>query len=304
MDETQRLFYRMAFRIKFLEARDNVFQKFFSDLMQYAHKSNFQKVRPYGKEGDLKCDGYLGSSKSVFQCYAPLTLKEANLIKKIKEDFCGAKTYWIDRMDEWIFVHNGFDGLSAKVVQFLEDIKSTEDQIKIKWWSLAELLDELDRLTKDDLISFLGQQPTSDDIRSVNRQNLEIAIEHLTQAQANPEIIIKAPSPQKLSHNNLSRDTKEFLQMGRQRDRSVQTFFETYPDPAISDSIAEYYRSSYKNLKAQSYSPEEIFSRILSHSGFGKGSSSSINAALLTIISYFFDRCEIFEDPNSKDISL
>jgi hypothetical protein len=303
MDETQQLFYRLAFREKFFKARGNVFQELFTDLMQYAHKSNFKKVRPYGKEGDLKCDGYLSSHKCVFQCYAPLTLKEANLVKKIEEDFRGAKEHWNDLMDEWIFVHNGYDGLPGRAIQFLERIDAAEDRISVKHWTLDEMLNELDKLSQNDFILFLGQQPTADDIRSVNRQNLETAIKHLTQIQANPEIVIKAPSPQKLFHNNLSKDTQDFLQMGRQRDHAVQVFFETYPNPAVSDSIAESYRSYYKSLKAQNCYPEEIFSRILSYSGFGKGASSSVSAALLTIIAYFFDRCEIFEDPNSKDIS-
>jgi len=91
IDTTQRLFYRQAFKIEFLRSTATQFQELFAELMHRRHRDDFQKVRPYGRKGDLKCDGYLSSAKTVFQCYAPRELKETWTLKKMDEDYPGAK---------------------------------------------------------------------------------------------------------------------------------------------------------------------------------------------------------------------
>jgi hypothetical protein len=60
----------------------------------HAFGSDFEEVRAYGPYGDLKCDGRRTSTKSVFQCYAPDAMKEAELIAKVDEDFHGARAHW------------------------------------------------------------------------------------------------------------------------------------------------------------------------------------------------------------------
>jgi hypothetical protein len=73
-----------------LTKRGTAFQDFFSDIMEAAHPGDFERVRAYGKKGDLKCDGFLRSQGTVFQVYAPRQMKEAALLKKIATDFEGA----------------------------------------------------------------------------------------------------------------------------------------------------------------------------------------------------------------------
>jgi hypothetical protein len=86
----------------------------------YAFGADFEEVRPYGPYGDLKCDGRRVSTKSVFQCYAPDSMKEAELITKVDEDFHGARAHWSAEMAEWVFVHNDGRGLPPNAVRHIE----------------------------------------------------------------------------------------------------------------------------------------------------------------------------------------
>ena len=59
MDELQRSIYVDRFRLAFHTKRREAFQDWFVRLAGHAFGSDFEEVRPYGAQGDLKCDGRL-----------------------------------------------------------------------------------------------------------------------------------------------------------------------------------------------------------------------------------------------------
>ena len=98
MDDTQRYAYGLSFENAFLRERGKAFESLFARIMAHAFPGDFQPVRPYGPKGDLKCDGFRVSDKTVFQSYAPDKMKAAALISKIDQDFNGALAHWGTRM--------------------------------------------------------------------------------------------------------------------------------------------------------------------------------------------------------------
>ena len=72
MDEVQSAFYQLRFREAFLEKKGTEFQDWFVRLASHAFGSDFEAVRPYGKQGDLKCDGRRISTGTIFQVLCPL----------------------------------------------------------------------------------------------------------------------------------------------------------------------------------------------------------------------------------------
>src|SRR3546814_6618390 len=113
VEDQQRHGYGLKFVNAFLRERGKAFETLFARIMAHAHPGDFQPVRPYGPRGDLKCDGYRTSNSTVFQCYAPDTMKVDPLIAKIDEDFNGAVGHWATKMQRWEFVHNDTRGLPA-----------------------------------------------------------------------------------------------------------------------------------------------------------------------------------------------
>ena len=80
----------MLCHVAFLEKKGTEFQDWFVKLAGYAFGSDFEAVRSYGNQGDLKCDGRGVSTGTIFQCYAPEQMKAERLNRKIDQDFCGA----------------------------------------------------------------------------------------------------------------------------------------------------------------------------------------------------------------------
>ena len=95
--------YEKDFRIAFLESKGDEFQRLFEKLMKKVYPNDFIPCRPWGKDGDCKNDGYLRSQRKLFQVYAPNEIKKEEAIRKINEDFVGAKNHWEEYFDKWIF---------------------------------------------------------------------------------------------------------------------------------------------------------------------------------------------------------
>ena len=132
MDDTQRAFYGLKFENAFLRLRGKAFESFFVRLMGHGFAGDFELVRPYGARGDLKCDGFRRSDGTVFQVYAPDSLKLAPLLAKIDKDFTGAIEHWGRRMRRWEFVHNDDRGLPGDAVQKLVDLHEAHPVVGIK----------------------------------------------------------------------------------------------------------------------------------------------------------------------------
>ena len=94
LDDLQRNFYGLKFENKFAREKGKAFEEFFARVMSHGYAGNFEPVRPYGSQGDLKCDGFRSSDGTVFQCYAPDSTKISEFLAKIDTDFHGALAHW------------------------------------------------------------------------------------------------------------------------------------------------------------------------------------------------------------------
>jgi len=122
MNDLQRGWYEMKFRETFRSRDGTGFQNFFSELMEMRYPGDFQRVKPYGKLGDRKCDGYQTSIKIVYQIYAPEAFKLASMLKKIDDDFWVRLNSGRIKCWGWRFVHNQWRGLPADVVFKLNNL--------------------------------------------------------------------------------------------------------------------------------------------------------------------------------------
>ena len=71
-----------GFRVRFMKARGTEFQTLFGDLMSKAYREDFAPSGTWGREGDLKCDGYLHSERIVFAVYAPKDFSKQSKAKR------------------------------------------------------------------------------------------------------------------------------------------------------------------------------------------------------------------------------
>jgi hypothetical protein len=295
VDETQRSYYGLKFENTFLREKGKAFETFFARVMAHGFPSDFQTVRPYGSRGDLKCDGYRASDGAVFQSYAPDAMNLANLLSKIDEDFNGALGHWGDRMRRWILVHNDHRGLPAEAERRLVDLDSAHESVAVSAFGEAELRIVVMGLALHQLEDLFGVAPSQRTLELLDFAALRpvlIAIERQPPPADPP---LNAPSPLKLERNALSVDAAGLLRQGRRREKLVQDFFDAWPDPGFGEAIAEGFRIRYQALKAVGLSADAIFGELQAFAG-GMDGEPARQGAVLAVLSYFFERCDIFED--------
>ncbi len=295
MDELQRCFYGLNFANAFLRERGKAFEAFFSKIMSHAFVGDFVPVRPYGAKGDLKCDGYRSSDKAVFQCYAPDTMKITVLLKKMDADFLGAVAHWGKNMRRWTFVHNDGRGLPAEAVRKMAELQEAHPDVVLIEFSEAELRSTTMGLALHQLEDLFGPVPSGRVLEQVDFAALRPVLLSIKRIDPDPNASVIAPSPEKLQRNALSKDAAGLLLVGRRREHLVESFFEQWPMPDFGEEIAEGFRSRYRALKAAGLSADQVFGELQSFAG-GMTGTALHQGAVLAVMSYFFERCDIFED--------
>jgi len=298
MDHIQAAHYGLCFRISFLEKTGTEFQDWFVKLAGYAYGSDFEAVRAYGRSGDLKCDGRRVSTSTVFQCYAPYNMKEAELNTKIDQDFVGACENW-DNIAEWVFVHNDNRGLPPSSIQLLDNLRMGHPAVKIFVWTEPELQQLIDNLSLAELQALFGFAPSITGLETLVMQDLQPVIHQLQAIDPEPGTeLLTPPSIDKLEKNQLSEDATELLRVGRRKEALVEAWFKKDSQADRGERIAEAFRHRYAQLKENGRSPDQILGHLQEYACVG--GEPKRQTAALAVLSYFFERCDIFDDPETR----
>lgn len=160
MDTGRKSWFRMAFKARFLECKWNAFQELFADIMERSRPDDFERIDSAGPKGDHGCDGYLRSTRTVFQVYAPRDIRGLKeLHDKITSDFKKAKAFFKDRIVGWIFVHNR-KALSAQTVKLIQDLGNDNPGISVDSWGFETLWKEVEKLPEEKLYELLPPGPS------------------------------------------------------------------------------------------------------------------------------------------------
>lgn len=292
----QQAYYELRFENAFRSAKGDAFQTFFEKLMGLAYKADFMACRPWGNQGDLKNDGFLKSERRLFQVYAPNKLEAAKAIAKINADFDGAKAHWGEHFDKWVFAHNALDGLPPHVQKLLLDFEQANPGIKLEPWGLEELRQIYRKLTLDDLQSWFGFVPSDETKSELGFRDLQVVLETIADRPNPPLREVKDVPMGKIEANALSESVATLLKAGMAKAPLVGAFFEKYHNETFGERVAESFRAKYQTLRGQ-FRPDQIFTELESWAGGVDRGSPKHQLAVLAVLAYFFDCCDIFEEP-------
>lgn len=299
MDRIQQLNYEKDFRIAFLESKGDEFQRLFERLMSKVHPNDFTACRPWGNVGDRKNDGYLPSARILYQSYAPNELTATEAIKKINEDFDGAKEHWEDYFDEWTFVHNAPDGrLGPHIIEALAKLRKDNPLIRIGHCGYEEMLAKFRQLSLQDLESWFGLSLTMEANVNLGFGDLYAVLNHINITPVPTASEVKDVSRGKIEANLLSQAVADFLKIGMQKSPLVAQFFNNWKNPTYGEQIAQAFKGEYVALRDQvpPLHPDETFGRLEAWAGGTANTTPAHKAAVLAVMAYLFDKCEIFED--------
>lgn len=298
MDDLRRALYRLRFANAFLEKKGQAFEDWFCRLAEYALGSDFERIRPYGAEGDRKADGRSLSDRAIYQCYAPHNMQLNRLRAKVATDFVGALDHWQNWIRRWVFVHNDSRGLPAAVLEDLDTFRVRHPSVKIEVWTEQQLLILFERLDDAGLESLFGVAPGSRERAQVATEDIVGVVQPLERPTPAPGTDpIRAPSVDKIAKNALSDYVRILLDAGRRKDHVVQRYFDSHPHPDTGERVVEGFRRRYRSLRDAGNSPDAIFFGLQKYVGLGGEPTRQV--ASLAVLSYLFDRCDIFEDPES-----
>lgn len=300
MDKVADSFYKLRFKIAFLEKKGSEFEKWFADLAGHAFGSDFEAVRSYGNKGDWKCDGRQVSTGTIFQCYAPERVTDSKTIAKINEDFAGALEKWGDGMNAWVFVHNDARGIPPSVVSHIDSLRKQNPGIEFEVWQETKLFELFVSLTDDAKSLMFGPVPNQQVMDQLILSDLEPVIHALEQRDPDPDDEFPPPpSVRKLEKNDLSEYAADLLRIGRRKVRLVELYFRKHPRVDFGEQVAEAFRKRYSDLKSLGLQPDQIFMYL--QQAAGMSGEPKRQAAAMAVLAYFFDSCDIFEDPESEE---
>ena len=298
--DLQQAYYEQRFENLFLKSKGNTFQELFEKLMGFAYKTDFMACRPWGNRGDRKNDGFLKSEQRLFQVYAPNEMKETQAIKKITEDFDGAKEYWGTCFNKWAFVHNADDGLPPHVQKVLLDFQQANQGINIESWGLEELRTVFRKVPLEDKQIWLGFAPTAETKIKLGFGDLQPVIESLATRSVSVNFPVKDVPRGKIEANALSESVTILIKEGMGKADLVRQFFEKWHDLELGEKIANSFREQYKLLRDQKRTPNTIFSDLQVWVGGEQRGTPEHELAVLTVLAYYFERCDIFEEPRGE----
>ena len=292
----QDAYYEQKFENEFLRAKGDAFQTFFERLMGLAYKADFMACRPWGNQGDRKNDGFLKSERRLFQVYAPNEMDAAKAKAKIAEDFEGAKEHWSTHFAAWVFVHNATDGLPPHVQQLLLDFEAANSGIRLEPWCLEELRLIFRKLSGDDKASWFGLAPTDATKISLGFGALQVVLERIAALPAPPMTDVKDVPTGKIEANALSEAVAQLLKEGMIKSPLVADFLSQWHDEMLGERLAEAFKAEYRRLRGN-HGPNQIFAELQTWAGGNHRGAPEHELAVLTVIAYYFERCDIFEEP-------
>ena len=288
------MWYRMCYRLAFHEKEGTEFQDFFGRLASHTWGPDYEQVRPYGAQGDFKCDGRRLSTGTIFQCYAPHRTVAAVLEAKLEGDFAGAVEKWPD-MSKWVFVFNDSRGLPPTTSQLLDRLRADNPAVALEVWLDVALLALVNTLSLHECEDLFGYAPTQSGIDTLAMADIQPVVRTLAEQDAGGDESMTPPSAEKLERNQLSQDAAGLLRLGRRKEPLVEAYLAKTPTPDLGDRIANEFRRRYATLKDSGLSADTIFGHLQTYAG--SNGQPKAQAAALAVLSYYFERCDIFEDP-------
>lgn len=298
MDPLAQYHFEIAFELEFRKARGDNFQRLFGRIMNMAYLGDFVQTRPWGRQGDNKCDGYLPSQRRFYQCYAPNELEQSATLRKLNEDFLGALPYAGSFFDIWVFTHNAEDGrIPTWLAQERERLAQDHSQVSIELLGFLELRDILFGLADEDLVGLFGPPPTQRAMLSLGNVDLQPILAYLEQQKPPADEDPHPVSPEKLAYNALPRNVEALLKAGMTQATLVETYFTRTVHKERGMQVAANFRDRYRALREQNLDGLDIFDGLRQFALGPFAPSTSAEVSALAVLAYLFQTCEIFESP-------
>lgn len=310
MNRDEKAFARVMFKHKAVTSDGQAYEDLFIDIMTRGNL-DFVGVKPQGRIGDRKNDGYDRKKGCYYQVFAPEEpkLKSQDAVKKLKTDFAGLMKHWdtVTPVKEFHFVFNDkFNGTFPTIEADLAVIKSKHKLVECASFLAKHLEDKLFMLADDQVVTVVGFIPDTTKFEALDYSILNEVIAHVLKQKGSlePTQLLSAPDfSEKIKFNGLGLPAGRLLNSASYQVGILDKYFELNSDftkQELRDTVNELYKNALgKDLGAHAEVSKSdlVFLDILN--SVAPNHSHAVWNAALVVMAYFFESCDIFEDPTS-----
>jgi hypothetical protein len=308
MDDSKRYVARLKFKLEVFESKATAFQDLFSRVMTKAFH-DFQIVHTQGRKGDQKNDGFIPSKGIYYQVYAPEKPEKSTkkAIEKLETDFNGLVKLWNKEtpVKEFYFVLNDeYRGNYPDIHHAVASLQKTNKDTKIGLFLPKDIEDIFLSLPEEKIQDIIGYLPGDGGLEGVDYDVLtEVVTYLLKNVKSIPDDgSLEVPNfDDKIRFNKLSGNISALLTTANFQASVLYDFFQNnsgFCRKDLRDKFSVLYKESLAEIPDYASSKNDlVFFDILRKSTPQK--TKNAQDAVLVLMSYFFESCDIFEEPKN-----
>jgi hypothetical protein len=309
MSNDELVAFQLMLQNRVLRSSGAAYEDLFCSVMELA-EIGFRRVKPQGKFGDRKNDGWVQEKGRYWQVYAPEEpgKREQEAIDKIEADFRGLYDFWqsVAPIQEFFFAFNDkYQGAYPTTEKALAKIKANHSLTVAAPFLARDLETRFLALPSDSRVRILGFPPSASALENLRYNELTEILHHLMQdspSSLETESLNAPDFDEKLTFNGLGRVPADYLRKGAYQVHRVEEYFErnsTFSRSSIRDRLAALYASASGVQQAVSppntTSPDRTFFDMLNT--LVPSATRQAQDACVVLLAYFFESCDIYEDP-------
>jgi hypothetical protein len=304
MNREEKYIARIILENKILSSDGQAYEDLFARIMEKKNP-NFRRVKPQGQIGDKKNDGFDKTTGTYYQVFAPEDLKksEGRAVLKLTEDFKGLVTFWdsISPIKAFFYVLNDkykgtYPTIEAELAQLQKNYGVPCESFLNK--DLENIFWELNDWQ---IIDVIGIVPTSAILPDVDFSEMRKVVEYLLEKPANYSQETRPVNLNfegKIEFNSLSNQTAELIRNGNLQSHYVDEYFRIRSDFSKEDlrqRFATLYTEGVGLITDSDHKNDTVFFHIFENATPRK--IKPIQDAVLVLMAYYFEFCDIFEAP-------
>ena len=314
MNYNQKYVAFLEIRSKILQSDGQKFEDLFVSIME-CYDKGFKPVKPQGRIGDKKNDGFISNNNEYFQVYGPEDIGNSidYAIAKIKEDSEGLVNNWPKVEIVNYVVNDKYKGVYPTVFEKINKLKeavneiSNDLKIEVNLWTAKNVEDKFLELSSEDMSKIIT-------IAFMNYNNVEIDYNILTEVIEHISKIpslktgekVRAPNfIEKIEFNNLSKELSNRMNGYHLESSELDIYFDNVGN-FMANTLREKFNNLYLEAKEE-YKTQLFDEKINKNNDFmyfyilekirPEKATVPYIACIESLMAYYFESCDIYEEP-------
>jgi hypothetical protein len=293
----QRVLVKIEFHKKMDECRGEEFEDFFHGVMSRRF-DDYIDIRAWGNIGDRGADALRVNARELYACYSPQVIDMKAVRKKFKSDLESATRQRSGEFDTFIFVNNDRWGTHPDISVMLSEAQAAMPHLSFVSMGTRKLWNEILRLDIQQCEDLFGRIKAEEVVLGIGLADLEPLLDHLIAAKMkiprNYQVYI--PNTRKMKYNKISPEYREEITRGMRDSPLVGEYIQGMNDPMLEDEMAEGFAYHYRRSRAErGDDADQVMEDLMSYVLGNRRPELRQYVAAWAIITFFFERCHIFE---------